>query len=177
MTRRRLTALAAALLTALPFLCAGDVRAEAPPAANLHSAALDLGGGWAQTVWLDDQERPYDLGLVFRLPTPRPVPGIAIPVVYEGDVPTMIRAAARRHGVDAERLVQVAKCESGFDPRAKNPRSTASGVFQFIDTTWAGTPEAKAGRSVFDAAANVEAGARLARGGWGPWASSRGCWA
>ncbi len=30
----------------------------------------------------------------------------------------------------------VARHESHFNPRAENPRSTASGLFQFIDGTW-----------------------------------------
>lgn len=30
----------------------------------------------------------------------------------------------------------IVKRESGFNPRAKNPRSTASGLYQFINSTW-----------------------------------------
>ena len=30
----------------------------------------------------------------------------------------------------------IVKRESGFNPRAENPHSTASGLYQFIDRTW-----------------------------------------
>lgn len=33
------------------------------------------------------------------------------------------------------RLWAIAKCESGWNPDAKNPISSASGIFQFIDST------------------------------------------
>ncbi len=33
-------------------------------------------------------------------------------------------------------LLAIAEHESGFNPRAKNPNSSAYGVFQFIDKTW-----------------------------------------
>jgi muramidase (phage lysozyme) len=34
-----------------------------------------------------------------------------------------------------EELKQIAKCESGLNPNAKNSNSTASGLFQFLDGT------------------------------------------
>jgi soluble lytic murein transglycosylase-like protein len=174
MTRRRLTALALALCAALPALFNADVaRAETPPAEHLHSATIDLGAGWGQTVWLDEQERPFDLGLVFRLPAPKAVPGIAIPVVYEGDVPGMIRSAAARWGVDAGRMDRIAKCESRYDPRATS-KGGHRGIFQFDGPTWRGRA-GWAGVSTdfavaYDARANVEvAAATMARGEWSRW--------
>jgi soluble lytic murein transglycosylase-like protein len=185
MTRRNLRALAAAVALALPFLCAGVAMAEEPPAANLHSAALDLGNGFGQTVWLDDQERPYDLGLVFRLPSPRPVPGIALPAVYGDGMEGVLRAAAARWGVDGNRLVRVARCESGLQPGRVNA-SGHSGLLQFQtvaprgqrESTWAAASRGAgyAGASPLDPEANANAGAWLARGGWTPWTASRGCW-
>ncbi len=38
------------------------------------------------------------------------------------------------------------ECESGFQATVENPHSTASGLFQFLDTTWVWTAE-HAGRS------------------------------
>ena len=32
--------------------------------------------------------------------------------------------------------LKVANCESGFDPQAKNPSSTAKGVYEFVNKTW-----------------------------------------
>jgi hypothetical protein len=39
-------------------------------------------------------------------------------------------------------LWRKAKCETGgtFDPKAENPSSSASGLFQFLDGTWRSTP-------------------------------------
>lgn len=37
---------------------------------------------------------------------------------------------------DADRAIRVATCEGGFTYNNHNPRSTASGIFQFLDSTW-----------------------------------------
>lgn len=37
--------------------------------------------------------------------------------------------------------LRVMECESGGDPNAKNPNSSASGLFQFLKTTWDWTAE------------------------------------
>lgn len=69
-----------------------------------------------------------------------------------GSVQNIIRQV---FGSYANQALRVAQCESGFNPFATNPSSSASGVFQFLRSTWAGTPYAN--RSVFDADANVRA--------------------
>lgn len=50
--------------------------------------------------------------------------------------------AARRAGVKAgyarhPALAKLVRLESGFSPRADNPTSTAFGLYQFLDSTWA----------------------------------------
>lgn len=73
----------------------------------------------------------------------------------------------------------IAMCESGLNPRAQNPESTASGILQFIDGTWRSngggrfSSHAK-GATVeqqFQVAAKVfrEQGLR-------PWDASKHCW-
>lgn len=53
--------------------------------------------------------------------------------------PTKLRAAIKRageaHGVDPGVLSVIATIESGGDPNAQNPTSSAGGAFQFIDST------------------------------------------
>lgn len=54
---------------------------------------------------------------------------------FSGPLNQAIETAASKHGVDAATLKTIAQIESGGNPRAKNPRSSAGGPFQFIDST------------------------------------------
>ncbi len=54
---------------------------------------------------------------------------------FSGPLNGAIERAAAKHGVAAETLKTIAQIESGGNPRAKNPRSSAGGPFQFIDST------------------------------------------
>ena len=45
--------------------------------------------------------------------------------------------AATAAGIDPAKAVQIAKCESSLNPLAANATSTAKGLYQFTDTTWA----------------------------------------
>ena len=51
----------------------------------------------------------------------------------------------------------IIRAESGGNPSAVNPRSGASGLGQFLRSTWLSTPQGRAGYSVFDPVANREA--------------------
>jgi hypothetical protein len=50
-----------------------------------------------------------------------------------------LEQAARRTGVDFDALFHTARLESGFDPLARARTSSATGLFQFIDSTWLST--------------------------------------
>ena len=84
------------------------------------------------------------------------------------------------YGVDVDLLNRIIKAESGGNPAARNPRSTASGCAQFIQGTWASTRR-QMGRewvTPFDAEANVETTAwKIANGGLNAWNASRSKWA
>jgi hypothetical protein len=56
-------------------------------------------------------------------------------------IASAIAAAARLTGVSASYLTATAARESGFDAQAKAATSSASGLFQFIDSTWLETLE------------------------------------
>jgi len=81
-----------------------------------------------------------------------------------------IRLAASTFGVDESQMRAVASCETGgtFSPAAYNAGSGASGLFQFLGSTW--RSQGLAGFSVWDPVANALAAARIvAREGWGQW--------
>ena len=85
-------------------------------------------------------------------------------------------AAAAFPNVPLRELRAVARCESGFDPNNRNLSSTASGLFQFLDSTWRGTWGAasfhRLGFSVYDPIASALAAAQVVTrdGGWRQWA-------
>ncbi len=71
----------------------------------------------------------------------------------------------------------IANRESHFNPYARNPGSSAAGVFQWVSGSWATYSRryGYGGASVFDAYANIAVAAHaVADGGWGPWGG--GCW-
>lgn len=73
-------------------------------------------------------------------------------------------------------LLKIRECESGGDYTDENPSSTASGAYQYLDSTWAdhggysramyAPPEVQDARAVAD----------FARLGTRPWAASAHCW-
>lgn len=81
---------------------------------------------------------------------------------------------------DVDRALGVIRCESGGRADAKNPTSTASGLFQHLGSLWGERAAAAgwAGADVFDPVANVAVAAWLVydHGGWSHWAPSAGCW-
>lgn len=81
---------------------------------------------------------------------------------------------------DVSRALRILRCESRGDPRAKNPVSTASGLFQHLGSAWTHR-SARAGwegADIFDPVANAAVAAWLVYegGGWSHWNASRHCW-
>ena len=89
-------------------------------------------------------------------PAPSPTLTVANPTAIQ----QIILDAFARLGAGAQQwALRVAKCESNYNPLAVNPYSGASGLFQFLPSTWAITPQHA--QSVFDAVANAQAAAWL----------------
>jgi len=78
---------------------------------------------------------------------------------FQPNVLNAINAAAQRYGVDPQALIRIAQIESGGNPNAQNPNSSAGGLFQFID----GTAKQYNLGNRFDADQASDAAARLAR--------------
>lgn len=75
------------------------------------------------------------------------------------DIDAVIVAKAAQYGVPADALRRTAMLESGGNPNAKNPGSSAGGLFQFIDST----AKAYGLRNRFDVNEASDAAARLMR--------------
>lgn len=82
---------------------------------------------------------------VYHVSAPAPAPS-------SGSVASQILAVFGPYGGQA---LRVATCESSLNPNAYNRSSGASGVFQFLASTWATT--SYAGYSPFNASANINA--------------------
>ncbi len=88
-------------------------------------------------------------------------------------VEKLIEYWAKESKANAQQMLKIAQCESDLDPKAKNPKSTASGVFQFVEGTW----REKCRGNVFDASDNVRCAAQLiASGELSHWEESKKCW-
>ena len=68
----------------------------------------------------------------------------------------LIRERALANGVDPAALVRIAQIESGLNPSAANPSSSAKGLFQFVDRT----AKQYGLTNPLDPAASADAGAR-----------------
>jgi hypothetical protein len=85
-----------------------------------------------------------------------------------GSIVQIIYNAAAMYGQNGDDMLRVATCESGLNPSAVNGSSNASGLFQFMPSTWATTPYA--GEDIFNPVANAEAAAWMwANGRRGEW--------
>ncbi|HTK62432.1 MAG TPA: transglycosylase family protein [Pseudonocardia sp.] len=126
-------------------------------------------------------DRPARSGGRHRKPSS---PGPATAIITTGTfaiVPFVLSAGtaqaaelAPSAGLDA-----IAKCESGGNPQAQNSGSTASGLYQFLDSSWRAYGGSKYGPRAKDAtpAQQTEiAHAAVARSGLTPWKASQHCW-
>lgn len=52
------------------------------------------------------------------------------------DIVTLIRDYSIKYGVDPERSIRIAKCESSFDPKSTSPSGRHFGIFQFLPSTF-----------------------------------------
>ena len=86
-----------------------------------------------------------------------------------------IRAAAAAKGIDAQRVLMIARCESGFNPRADS--GYYKGIFQHDPNYWAGRAAkyGYGGASYFDVDAQIGVStSMMAGGGWSHWGCDPG---
>lgn len=128
--------------------------------------ALTLASPLAQTAAFANTFQAYSNAVPWvptATPTPKPTP---TPVPYQPPVganpgqQAIINEIVAVFGPNAQGALNIARCESGYDPNAVNPyaigNSHASGVFQILyPSTWDGT--SYAAQSPFDYNANIHA--------------------
>lgn len=94
------------------------------------------------------QEPDYETDPLYALlasaPPPQPADSaVHGPAVPGGDIQQLAaRLAAKRYGWTGDQwaaLQEIVSRESGWNNEAQNPSSTAYGLFQFLNGTWAGT--------------------------------------
>ena len=73
---------------------------------------------------------------------------------------------------EEQALNNLIQAESGGNCKAQNPRSTAYGLFQFLDSTWKGTGIAKTS----DCAKQMEAGKRYIQQRYGSYSAAWSFW-
>lgn len=73
------------------------------------------------------------------------------------EVQELIKSYSAQYGIKPDAPLCIAKLESGYNQFSKNKSSSASGVFQYLNSTWKATDEGKIGLSVFDPDANIKA--------------------
>jgi hypothetical protein len=122
------------------------------------------------------EELAQDDGSVESPPSPAPsIPPTPATVLGREAVTQLIRKLFASLGTrTGEVALCVAEEESGLDPLAVNPITGASGLFQFIPSTWTSLSELAGwgGASVFEARANAAVAAwTVANYGWHPWRS------
>lgn len=54
----------------------------------------------------------------------------------QDEIKTYITQEALKHGISPMVALRIANCESGYDRLVKNQNSTATGIYQFLDSTW-----------------------------------------
>lgn len=88
----------------------------------------------------------------------------------EPSVREALALASFVYGVPYRTLDRLALCESRRNPRAVNTASGASGLLQFLPSTWAGNHFGRAGFSVFSPYANALGAAyHIKKYGTGAW--------
>ena len=92
-----------------------------------------------------------------------------------------IREEADIQKIDPELAVRIARCESDLEQGIKNTSgSSASGVFQFLRSTWSNTLKRMGlppNLDVFDGDMNIKLGVWLLKtDGISHWLESKSCW-
>lgn len=134
---------------------------------------LEIATAFTLIIWLADLTAEKVSGAIYPIEN-------ALEVNSEPQILTKqaiideITSQANLFGIDPDKAIALAKCESQLDPFAKNPKSTARGLYQYLIGTWEETQSAKNGLERNDYKANIrEAMIDLANGEAWRWPDCR----
>lgn len=129
------------------------------------------GSGWSSPMALRETRDRMDRRLLGTVGDPTPSPfAIRLARLDTPDVPELIRCVASALGVDVATALNVAACESHFDPQARN--GSYIGVYQIHEDLFHARAMALglAGADPTDAWSNVWVALNIVRQeGWGRW--------
>jgi len=132
---------------------ARDLRAQAAQEAKIQEWAQELQQGMAryQAELKVQAAVKAEADRIASLSNHPPPPAYIAKIINDAFSPLGSRAV--------QWAINVAYCESRYHPNSVNSTSGASGLFQFLPSTWGGTPWAS--QSPFDPVANAQAAAWL----------------
>lgn len=86
----------------------------------------------------------------------------------------LVNKYAQMYGAHAQKMLVIAKCESGFNPNAVSPSGTYVGMYQFNASTWGSNRRAMGLDESASLRANAEeaiktAAFKMGRDGYGAW--------
>lgn len=92
---------------------------------------------------------------------------------------SMIISKAIKNNIDPDLFLRIAICESGLQKNSQNKNSTASGIFQFLNSTFIKQAKAYGLRSTDKNNPEIQAelaALMISDGGIHNWSASRSCW-
>jgi len=102
------------------------------------------------------------------------VPPMEIVADNSGEVISLINTYSAQYGVDPDRMIAIAQCESGLRSDAVSPSGAYVGLFQFVASTWVSNRNAMGLDSAPSLRAHAEeairtAAFKMSRDGYGAW--------
>jgi septum formation topological specificity factor MinE len=107
---------------------------------TLPRPSVGVGGAVTATLAATAAAIPFVQSMISPRKTAEPkteLARISAPDVDTDDYATAVRKASEQTGVPTQLLATIGEIESGSGASMKNPVSSATGAFQFIDSTWA----------------------------------------
>ena len=149
----------------------------APMAEAVTDYRAELHAEWLE--WFTHVNGPWSPQIAHTHPTAETRPPATTDTPPPADVESWRPLVAAYFPPDrVDQALKVIWCESRGDPSAKNPNSTASGLFQVLRGWWSGEwSTAIPAFDPFDPEANVAAAAKIAGGPryWSDWLASKSC--